>query len=202
MALGSSSQKKNLRMHSLGSREKQALLQVARRALTLAVEGGKTDESLSSDASLTQPGAAFVTLHAGKRLRGCIGQLDWNEPLVQVVAYCAKAAALEDPRFESVRPAQLSGIEIEISVLSPLEEIAPDKIHVGEHGLVVSRGWQRGVLLPQVATQYRWDAMRFLEETCVKAGLERDAWKDPTTRVYGFSAEVFSEAEFNSQPEG
>jgi len=199
---GSSSQKKNLRMHSLGNREKQALLQVARRALTLAVEGGETHEDFSTDASLTRSGAAFVTLHSGKRLRGCIGQLDWNEPLVQVVAYCAKAAALEDPRFEPVRPGELSGIEIEISVLSPLEEIASDKIRVGEHGLVVSRGWQRGVLLPQVATQYRWDAMRLLEETCVKAGLDRDAWKDPTTRVYGFSAEVFSEAEFKPQPEG
>jgi AmmeMemoRadiSam system protein A len=186
-------------MHSLGSREKQALLQVARRALTLAVEGGETHEDLSADATLTWPGAAFVTLHAGKRLRGCIGQLDWDEPLAQVVGYCAKAAGLEDPRFEPVRPDELPGIEIEISVLSPLEEIAPDSIRVGEHGLVVSRGWQRGVLLPQVATQYRWDARRFLEETCVKAGLERDAWKDPATRINGFSAEVFSEADFRSR---
>lgn len=188
-------------MHSLGSREKQALLQVARRALTLAVEGGETHGNVSADANLSRPCAAFVTLHAGKRLRGCIGQLDWNEPLVQVVAYCAKAAALEDPRFEPVRPGELAGIEIEISVLSPLEEVTLDRIHVGEHGLVVSRGWQRGVLLPQVATQYRWDAKRFLEETCVKAGMEKDAWKDPTTRVYGFSAEVFGEADFKSQPE-
>jgi AmmeMemoRadiSam system protein A len=187
-------------MHSLGSSEKRALLQVARRALTLAVEGGKSHEDFTVDASLTQAGAAFVTLHAGERLRGCIGQLDWNEPLVRVVAYCAKAAALEDPRFEPVRPAELSRIEIEISVLSPLEEIALDRIRVGKHGLVVSRGWQRGVLLPQVATQYDWDARKFLEETCVKAGLDQNAWKDPRTRIYGFSAEVFSEADYKPQP--
>jgi len=188
-------------MHSLGDREKQALLQVARRALTPAVEGGETHEGFSTDANLTRPGAAFVTLHAGKRLRGCIGQLTWSEPLIQVVAYCARAAALEDPRFEPVRADELAGIEIEISVLSPLEEIAPDQIRVGQHGLLVSRGWQRGVLLPQVATQYHWDARTFLEETCLKAGMDREAWKDAATRIHGFTADVFSESQFKLQPE-
>jgi AmmeMemoRadiSam system protein A len=185
-------------MSSLGSCEKQSLLGVARRALTLAVERGELLEDLSTDQDIPSPSGAFVTLRCRSRLRGCIGQLSSNDPLVRVVAYCAKAAALEDPRFEPVSPDELSSIEIELSILSPLEEIAPDQIQVGKHGLVISRGRQRGVLLPQVAIQFHWDAQQFLEQTCAKAGLERDAWKDRTTRIHAFTAEVFGESDFPS----
>jgi hypothetical protein len=115
--------------------------------------------------------------------------------LTQVVAHCARAAALEDPRFDPVSPDELDGIEIEISVLSPLKTIAPAEIEAGKHGLMVSHAGQRGVLLPQVATELDWGAERFLEETCVKAGLGRDAWKDPATRICAFTAEVFSESD-------
>ena len=185
-------------MSSLADREKKLLLDVARRAVTLAARHGESlgENDLPANEILTRPGGAFLTLRIRRRLRGCIGQLASGVPLVHVVAHCARAAALEDPRFEPVRVEEISEIEIEISVLSDLEDAAPEKIEPGRHGLMVSRGRQRGVLLPQVAAEFRWTAERFLEETCVKGGLERAAWKDPATRVQVFTAEVFSESLF------
>ena len=186
-------------MSSLADREKKLLLDLARRAVTLAARHGESlgEHDLPTDEILTRPGGAFLTLRIRRRLRGCIGQLPSGVPLVRVVAHCAKAAALEDPRFEPVRVEEISEIEIEISVLSDLEDAAPGKIEPGRHGLMVSRGSQRGVLLPQVATEFRWTAERFLEETCIKGGLEPAAWKDPATRVQVFTAEVFSESAFS-----
>jgi uncharacterized protein len=178
--------------------EKKLLLDVARRSLTLGVTSRESLANLPQHESLSRPGGAFVTLHLRGRLRGCIGQLPSREPLVQVVAHCAKAAALEDPRFEPVPESDLPEIEIELSILSPLQDATPEQIEAGKHGISVSRGLQRGVLLPQVATQFRWDAKKFLEETCVKAELERDAWKDPSTRIEVFTAEVFGEADFRA----
>ena len=115
-----------------------------------------------------------------------------------MVAYCAMAAALDDPRFAPMTPPEIEGLAIEISVLSPLVEISSEQIEPGKHGLMVTRGVKRGVLLPQVAQQFGWTAERFLEETCVKADLERDDWKQPGTRVQGFTAEIFSEAGFHA----
>jgi uncharacterized protein len=180
-------------MSPLADREKQLLLEVARRALTAAVEKWESIRDSPDDEILRQPGGAFVTLHRRGRLRGCVGRLPSKDPLIEVVADCTKAAALEDPRFKPVRTSELPEIEIELSVLSALRDITLAQIEAGKHGLVVSHGWQRGVLLPQVATEFKWEAPRFLEETCVKAGLEREAWKDPQTRVQAFTAEVFSE---------
>jgi AmmeMemoRadiSam system protein A len=187
-------------MCSLAEPAKQTLLDVARRAVVLAAERGELLEDLPDNENLQRPAGAFVTLHRLGRLRGCVGQLASKEPLISVVAYCAMAAALEDPRFARLTAAELDGIEIEISVLSPLAEVSPDQIEPGKHGLLISRDGQRGVLLPQVAQEYRWTAERFLEETCVKAGLERDAWKQPGTRVQAFTAEVFSEADPSAGP--
>lgn len=167
--------------------------------MVVAVEGREFPENLPDSENLRARAGAFVTLHRGPRLRGCIGQISGSEPLVEVVAYCAKAAALEDPRFHPVRPDEVASLEIEISVLSPLEDITPEQIVAGKHGLLVSRGWQRGVLLPQVATQFNWNAERFLEETCVKAGLSPGAWKDAETHIQAFTAEVFSESEFSAR---
>jgi AmmeMemoRadiSam system protein A len=181
-------------MSSLADCEKKLLLEVARRACTSAVERRDSPSDLPVSDALRRPGGAFVTLHRGSRLRGCIGQLPSREPLIEVVARCARGAALEDPRFSPVGLEEIAEIDVEISVLSPLEEIAPDQIEAGKHGLVVSQGWQRGVLLPQVAAQFGWTAERFLEETCVKAGFDRAAWKDPETRIQAFTAEVFSES--------
>ncbi|HKV06226.1 MAG TPA: AmmeMemoRadiSam system protein A [Candidatus Acidoferrales bacterium] len=183
-------------MSSLGSHEKQLLLEVARQAVTAAAERREFPGDLPQESVLNECVGAFVTLRSRGRLRGCIGQLASEQSLVQVVAHCAKGAALDDPRFKPVGPEEIAEIEIELSVLSAPEDIAPERIEAGKHGLMVSRGWQRGVLLPQVATELRWDSGRFLEEACAKAGLEIDAWKDPGTRIQAFTAEVFSESEF------
>lgn len=163
--------------------------------MTLAAERGEGLEDLPREEGLlTTPGGAFVTLHRRGQLRGCIGQIASTASLVQMVAFCAKAATLEDPRFEPVRPGEVAEISIELSILSLPHEVSSGEIEPGRHGLVVSRGERRGVLLPQVAAEHRWTSMRFLEETCVKAGLERDAWKDPATHIQAFTAEVFSES--------
>lgn len=182
-------------MFLLDNREKQYLLDVARRAVVAAVENGRALEVRSIESDERACAGAFVTLKRRMRLRGCIGQIGTKQSAAAVVAYSARAAALEDPRFDPVRAHELSEIEIELSILSPPATIAPHEIEVGQHGLIVSRGWQRGVLLPQVAPEHRWGSMRFLEETCAKAGLERDAWKDPQTLILAFTAEVFSESE-------
>ena len=188
-------------MSSLAEREKQLLLQIARSALTLGVANKPPLRDFPTEVFLQQPAGAFVTLHLRGRLRGCVGQLPGRDSLAAVVAHCACAAALDDSRFEPVTSAELSEIDIEVSVLSALEDVTPQAIEPGKHGLVLSRGVQRGVLLPQVASQFKWGAQRFLEETCVKAGLDRDAWRDPATRVQAFTAEVFSEAGFPSTPQ-
>jgi AmmeMemoRadiSam system protein A len=183
----------------LSADERRALLALARRSMELGVTTGEITRESAAIPSLSILAGAFVTLHLRKRLRGCIGQLPGTEPLWYVVAYCAKAAALEDPRFEPVRSDELAEIEIEISVLSQPLDTLPEMIEAGKHGIIVSRGAQRGVLLPQVASQFHWDSARFLEETCVKAGFARDAWKDPGTRIQTFTAEVFSEADFRGE---
>ncbi len=183
-------------MSSLGSSEKRLLLAIARQAVTKAVQSGESLEKFSNDGALQRPGGAFVTLHYRGRLRGCVGQLPSKDSLATVVAHCAKSAALEDPRFEAVRIDELPGIEIELSVLSRPVDATQQDIEPGKHGLIVSCGSKRGVLLPQVAAQFRWNAERFLEETCVKAGLARNAWKDVSTQIQTFTAEVFSEADF------
>jgi AmmeMemoRadiSam system protein A len=188
-------------MSSLAEREKQLLLQLARSALTLGVANKPPPRDFPNEEFLQQPSGAFVTLHRRGRLRGCVGQLPGRDSLVAVVAHCARAAALDDSRFEPVTSAELSEIDIEVSVLSALQDVTLMAIEPGKHGLIVSKGMQRGVLLPQVATQFNWGAQRFLEETCVKAGLERDAWKDPAALVQAFTAEVFSEAGFASPPQ-
>lgn len=180
-------------MPSLGDRQKTFLLHIARRAMLAAVQRESPTEVLPEDGELRRPGGAFVTLHRGSHLRGCIGQLPGEQALIDVVAHCAGMAALEDPRFRPVTPEELGTIRIEISVLSVPEDIALQEIVAGTHGLLVSCGGQRGVLLPQVASRFGWSALRFLEETCVKAGLEPHAWKEPNTRVQAFTAEIFSE---------
>jgi uncharacterized protein len=182
-------------MSSVDNREKKLLLKMARRSMSAAVEGRECAFELPELPNLRNLGGAFVTLHRRGRLRGCVGQIVSGESLVETVIHCAKAAALEDPRFDRVRPEELGEIEIELSVLSRLETISPGEIEAGKHGLMVSLARQRGVLLPQVAAQFRWGAQRLLEETCVKAGLDRDAWKNPEVRVQAFTAEIFNESD-------
>lgn len=182
-------------MFSLAENERRTLLEVARKAVQLAIEQRRRLEVAPLPGRLGEPAGAFVTLRRVGRLRGCIGQLEPVEPLVRVVAHCAMAAAVEDPRFAPVSLIELSSLAIEVSVLSRLETIAHDQVEVGRHGLVISQGLRRGVLLPQVAAEFDWTRERFLEETCLKGGLDADAWRIPGTHIQAFTAEVFSEAE-------
>jgi AmmeMemoRadiSam system protein A len=156
--------------------EEQRLLQLAREAVEQAAHYGQLSEIEAPEGVLREKCGAFVTLHKSRSLRGCIGYAEPAKPLFCSVRECAFAAALHDPRFEPVVPDELPDLHIEISVLSPLQVIAPEQIEVGRHGLIVSLGPRRGLLLPQVASSWKWDRSRFLEEACVKAGLPRDAW--------------------------
>ncbi|HKF52157.1 MAG TPA: AmmeMemoRadiSam system protein A [Candidatus Acidoferrales bacterium] len=180
---------------SLHNDEKRLLLQIARRAIESALTGREALEIPELPGSLEAQRGAFVTLHRRGRLRGCIGRVLVRETLARVVAECAVAAALDDPRFSRLRPEDLAELQVELSVLSSPKRVAPQEVEPGIHGVVISRGEKRGILLPQVATKYRWTRERFLEETCEKAGLPPAAWKSPETRIEVFTAEVFSEAD-------
>ena len=135
---------------------------------------------------------AFVTLQIDGRLRGCIGRLTAKRSLAETVSEMAAAAATKDPRFPPVRSEEAPLLEVEISVLSPLRRISDmSQIRVGTHGIFIRNGHRSGVLLPQVAAEHNWGRVQFLEQTCFKARLAKDAWKDPDSEVYIFSAEVF-----------
>lgn len=136
----------------------------------------------------------FVTLHVAKKLRGCIGVIEVSTNLVETLVRCAADAALHDPRFSRMRAEEMDALEIEVSLLSPIEPIQPEAVEIGIHGLLVERGARRGLLLPQVAVEHRLGREQFLAETCAKAGLPREAWKDPETKLYGFRCEIISEA--------
>jgi AmmeMemoRadiSam system protein A len=179
------------------SEERRALLAVARRAIVEATRGerpARIPHRRDPDSALVAAPGVFVTLRYRGRLRGCVGQIETVETMGEVVAHCAVAAARDDPRFEPVEESEVGELEIEISLLSALESMAANEIEIGRHGLVVQRGSRRGLLLPQVAVEQRWQWQRFVEETCAKAGLSRDAWKDPATRTFAFTTEVVSEA--------
>ncbi|MBI5476986.1 MAG: AmmeMemoRadiSam system protein A [Ignavibacteriales bacterium] len=178
----------------LSNNDKQILLLTARIAIKDSIEG--TDSELGDiyPDSLKDKCGAFVTLHSNSELRGCIGYIEGIMSLVETVREVAIKAALEDPRFVPVTSDELDDIEIEISVLSPLKKITDIKlIEVGKHGLVIERNNFRGLLLPQVATEYNWDKETFLNQTCRKAGLPPDSWKDNKTTIKIFDAEIFHE---------
>lgn len=168
-------------------------MRLAREAIVGHVQGIPPPSPDPSDV-LSRLAGAFVSIHKQGDLRGCIGHIEANEPLGGVVARCAVAACSSDPRFPAVSASELPHLDIELSVLGPLERITgPDDFEIGRHGLVVEMGWHRGLLLPQVATEWNWDRETFLAQTCHKAGLARDAWKQGAA-VWRFEAEVFGEA--------
>jgi AmmeMemoRadiSam system protein A len=181
-------------MPMLDDHRRAALLKVARDALTAHVTGASRPSPPASG-DLARPAGAFVTLHNHGELRGCIGHIEADQPLGDVIAHCAIAAATSDPRFPAVTSAELPHLVIELSILGPLEPIQSlDHIEIGRDGLVVELGWHRGLLLPQVATEWNWDRLAFVEQTCHKAGLRRDAWKHGA-KLWKFRAEVFGERE-------
>jgi hypothetical protein len=171
-----------------------ALLSAARNAIatSLGLAPERTDP-LESEGELQTLAGAFVSLHAGPDLRGCIGTFQFDGPLVRTVREMAVAAASRDPRFSPVGAGELDGLTIEISVLRPPRPARAEEVTVGKHGVLISHGWRRGVLLPQVATEHGWTSTEFLAHTCLKAGLPKDAWRDPKTQIEVFEAEVFGE---------
>jgi AmmeMemoRadiSam system protein A len=180
-------------MSRLSSDDWLALVKIARLAISSAVlERSLPDIPLQPPPLLERRGA-FVSLYCAGRLRGCVGQIEDPGPLADVVARSAINAAVHDWRFPPVGSNEIATLEIEISVLTALERILPESIIAGLHGLLVVQEPYRGVLLPQVAAERRWSSQRLLEETCMKAGLSRDAWRDPATQVFGFTAEIYSE---------
>jgi hypothetical protein len=172
--------------------ERAWLLALAREAIVMHASAREMVTAIGEPIAQRE-GGAFVTLHKHGELRGCIGHVEPDQPLGRVVPRCAVAAASTDPRFPPVGIAEIPELQIEISLLGPLEPITgPGDIVVGQHGLVVEREWHRGLLLPQVATEWGWDAQTFLAQTCHKAGLPQDAWKH-WLKMWRFEAEVFSE---------
>ncbi len=182
----------------LGEGQKKRLLEIARTTLDSFVKTGRAPEVTENDPRLLQEEGAFVTLMKQGHLRGCIGNIIGQGPLFRTVRSMAIAAASEDPRFNPVTEDELKDIDVEISVLSrPRTVLNADEIVLGKHGVIVSRGYfNRGVFLPQVATETGWSKEMFLSELCSqKAGLPRDCWKDPATTLEVFTAEVFGEKE-------
>jgi len=169
------------------------LLDLAEATVTACVNKKPLPEPKDVPEKFKVKRGAFVTLEKNGELRGCIGYILPILPLYQTVIEMAQSAALHDPRFSPVTPNELKNITVEISVLTVPETITdPSVIEVGKHGIIMKRGYAQGLLLPQVATDYGWDRETFLEHTCLKAGLPRNAWQDKNTEIQIFSAQVFN----------
>ncbi|MDD2927351.1 MAG: AmmeMemoRadiSam system protein B [Candidatus Omnitrophica bacterium] len=179
----------------LNNVQREKLLAIARNSIETYLKTGKKLEVSQTDPLLNRVMGAFVTLNERGQLRGCIGSLVGSGPLYLTVRDMAVEAATQDPRFNPLSLSGLEDVDIEISVLSPMEKIAdPDEIQLGVHGVLVRKGLRSGVFLPQVATETGWSKEEFMSNLCLhKAGLAADAWKDKATEIYTFTAEVFSE---------
>lgn len=175
--------------------QRKRLLQIARESISSYVGSGKKKAFTEEDPALNQEMGAFVTLHERGELRGCIGNLTAQGPLYRTVASMAIEAATADPRFPALTRDEVDKVDIEISVLSPMKKVASaDEVKVPGDGVVIKRGLRSGVFLPQVADETGWNREEFLSNLCAhKAGLLPDAWKDPGTEIYVFTAEVFGE---------
>lgn len=180
-------------MLCLSEAERRAALELARKAIREVVLHRELPDFIPSEGVFSERHGVFVTLHVKGRLQGCIGVTEPSEPLGEAIVRCAVGAALEDPRFAPIKESQLEELNVEISLLSALRPILPEAVELGRHGLLIVSHGQRGLLLPKVATEHRLTREQFLEETCRKAGLPRDAWKDAETHIFGFTCEVFSE---------
>ena len=182
-------------MFELNEEQRKTLLRVARQSIAAVLDGRSPDwKAEDFDEMLRQPAGAFVTLTRDGDLRGCIGSIQAVAPLYKAVVSSAVSAAFRDPRFPPLSAGELEHVELEISVMGPIERVTNiEDIVVGRDGLIISRGAYAGLLLPQVATSYGWDRQTFLEQTCRKAGLPPDAWRAQDCRIEKFSALVFGE---------
>ncbi|MCW1296224.1 MAG: TIGR00296 family protein [Candidatus Parvarchaeota archaeon] len=187
--------------------EAKRLIKIARESIALAFKGEKYE---LKEKIFEEKRGIFVTLltYPERELRGCIGIPEPILPLKKAVVEAAISSAFNDPRFPSLREDELNKIVIEISLLTKPSLISvknpkeyPNKIEVGKDGLIVQKGFFSGLLLPQVAKEYGWDAEEFLSQTCIKAGLTPDSWLDMQTKIYKFQAEIFCEKEPNGEVE-
>lgn len=183
---------------NLSAEDKKILLAMAKQSIVSAVKhlaSADFDPPDSFSESLQSHAGAFVTIEIDRRLRGCVGFIRGEQALVRTVGEAAISAALHDTRFLPLSESELDFIEIEISVLSPMRRIyGVEEIEAGTHGLLMESGMHHGLLLPQVASEYQWNSMTFLEQTCIKAGLPKKAWQLKETEIYVFTADVFNEA--------
>jgi len=173
--------------------ERCALLALARSVILSALTGTVAKLPQPPPACFALQRGVFVTIHVHGRLRGCIGLIEGREPLRDAIAHCAESAAFRDSRFSALRPDEVGGLQIEISVLSELAPLEPDQLEIGRHGLFIASAHRHGLLLPQVAVEHHLSREQFLEETCHKAGLPRDAWRAPHSKIYAFTCEIFRE---------
>lgn len=182
---------------TLTTQQKTLLLELARSTLQTWLGEQKRPHEDVDDDILKQPCGAFVTLTTlSGELRGCIGHVVARTSLYKTVIECAISAACQDPRFPPLKLEELDKVTIEISVLSPPRKIrAIDEIEVGKHGLIITKGLNKGLLLPQVGARYGWTPETFLVHTCMKAGLPRDGWKSDDAVIEIFSALVFGETD-------
>lgn len=173
------------------------LLKLARKTIADKLGLGENAETPAfTDDIYKEKCGAFVTIHIKGNLRGCIGYIEGVKSIPDTVQDMAAASAFKDPRFASLTPDEYRNIDIEISILSPVEEVGDiSDIVVGRDGLIITRGYNRGLLLPQVPVEQGWDLETFLSHTCYKAGLPADSWRKPDVKIEKFSAQVFSENE-------
>ena len=181
----------------LSDNEKKFLLQLARQSILDYFEGLEAPGKSYYSENLKTHTGAFVTLQLNGELRGCIGYVEALLPLQDTVAQMAVSAAFSDPRFPSLTRDEFQYTEIEISVLTPQRRITDiSEIQIGRDGLIIKQGLREGLLLPQVATEYDWDRITFLEQTCRKAGLHSQSWKESETEMFSFSAVIFTESDY------
>ncbi len=171
--------------------ERRQLLRLAHESIWASLDARDLDVKPPSE-HLAQHRGAFTTLHLHGRLRGCVGYIVAQHSVWQTVAETAAAAAFDDTRFDPVTREEAGLLEIDISVLSPMFPISPEEVVIGVHGLLVTEGARRGLLLPQVPAELGWDRETFLKQTCVKAGLPPDGWRK-NAELQAFTAEVFGE---------
>ena len=175
----------------------KTLLSIARKSIESAIIDTPNEQTQIEITSpeLKKKSGAFVTLRTHGKLRGCIGRMVSDIPLHKLVSEMAVSAAKEDPRFSHIKPSELEGLEIDISVLSPLQKVDdPLNLELGRHGIYIKKGSSNGCFLPQVATETGWTKEEFLSQCCrMKAGLSSDAWKNKNVDVYIFTAEIISE---------
>lgn len=177
----------------LTKKEQKELLTIARKTIVDYVTNRNIPTTVTASPGLSLHSGCFVTIKKNGELRGCIGNFVSSQPLYLLVQEMAVSAATRDPRFYPMKVDDLADFTLDISVLSPLEKAASvDEIQVGKHGIYIVKGSYCGVLLPQVATEYGWDRDQFLQHTCVKAGLPKDAWQGECD-IYIFSAQVFGD---------